>query len=476
MTIKLVVVISLILSAARAHGQNPIFEKIIGEKTIGEYAAECSQLSSGSIFLMGHADIDSVGQNDFSLTKLDSAGSLIWHKYYGTTDADYCNFGFKTSDHCFVFGGQSYGATGSGLIVKVDTLGNLIWQHSIQSPSYQSGYHRACEGSDSTYYVCGFQTDTSGGAGNNIYVEKLDYSGNTVWAKNFGSNLNDYAQSIEFTSDSNLILVSDRIAANFYYDIVISKLDTTGNVLWDVYQYKSTYNSGSQSIHELNDGSYLAIGESGLISLGTFDISLTKVSPSGNVLLDTLVSGTNESEAGFDFVEDTLNGDLYLVGYGWDTTLSEHQLLFWQTDSIGNVKAKSFYGTNNAPDIAYDIEPSVYGGYIFCGETNVASKQYYVIYDSVPGPLLSIPSEMETYGVELYPNPASSASIIHYPEITEDFNIELYSIHGKLLHRSSIKSGSSQYKLPKLPSGTVVVKFIGSGKTLNSKVLIQSAD
>lgn len=461
-----------LLWATHTYGQNPIFEKILGEKTIGEYAAECTQLNSGVIYLMGHADIDSIGQNDFSLTKLDSAGNLIWHKYYGTTDADYCNFGFKTSDHCFVFGGQSYGSMGSGLIVKVDTLGNLVWQHSVQSSSYQTGYHRACEGSDSSYYICGFQTDTTGGSGNNIFLEKLDYLGNTVWRKSFGSNLNDYAQSIEFTSDSNLILVSDRIAPNFYYDIVISKLDTAGNLLWDVYQYKATYNSGSQSIHELNDGNYLAIGESGLIINGTFDISLTKVSPTGVVLMDTLVMGTNESEAGFDFVEDTINGDLFMVGYGWDTTLSEHQLIFWQTDSIGNVKAKSFYGTNNAPDIAYDIEPSVYGGYVFCGETNVASKQYYVIYDSVPDPLLGTPSVNEGLPFSVYPNPIDRGKELYIRHDNEECSFRLYNVAGALLFSSKLSSMDLSIGLPENISGIVVVEIEVDGARFVEKLVV----
>lgn len=463
----------MILIDLSTMGQSPIFEKILGEKTIGEYAAECAQLNSGSIYLMGHADIDSIGSYDLSLSKLDSAGNLLWHKYFGTTDADYCNFGLKTSDHCFVLGGQSYSSTGSGYVIKVDTNGNLMWQHILQSPTYQTGYHRVCEGSDSTYYICGFQTDTTGGSGNNIFLEKLDYLGNTVWKKSFGSNLNDYAQSIEFTSDSNLIIVSDRIAPNFYYDIVISKLDTAGNLLWDVYQYKAAYNSGSQSIHELNDGNYLAIGESGLIINGTFDISLTKVSPTGVVLMDTLVMGTNESEAGFDFVEDTINGDLFMVGYGWDTTIAEHQLIFWQTDTVGNVKAKSFYGTNNAADIAYDIEPSVYGGYIFCGETNVASKQYYVIYDSVPDAIISSTHELSNVDISVYPNPVKRGSELHISHNGKACNIMLYNVAGEVLMLTRLSAYQETIDLPVGCYGVIMLEVEIDGNAFKRKVVIE---
>ena len=125
----------------------------------------------------------------------DASGNVYTTGYYsGTVDFD---------PGPGVFTLTSAGATNDIFVYKLNATGNLVWAKSLGGTGAEMGLSIAVDASGNVYTTGQFQgiadfdpgvgvvTFTS--AGNyDIFVSKLDASGNYVWAKCFGGTALDY--------------------------------------------------------------------------------------------------------------------------------------------------------------------------------------------------------------------------------------------------------------------------------------------
>ena len=133
--------------------------------------------------------------------------------------------------------------------------------------------HSIQQTSDGGYIVAGYTLSNDGDVsdGNNgkwdIWIVKLDGSGNKVWDKTYGGSRVDWVYSIQQTSDGGYIVagyaesidgdVSDDNNGSDYYWII--KLDGSGNKIWDKTYGGSDYQR-AYSIQQTSDGGYIFAG------------------------------------------------------------------------------------------------------------------------------------------------------------------------------------------------------------------------
>lgn len=149
------------------------------------------------------------GSNDIYVCKLNSNGDLIWVKQMGGTNSDVAN------------------------CLTVDNSGNV----------YSAGYFVGTADFDpgpSTY------TFTSAASNLDIFISKLDASGNFVWAKQMGGTASDQVKSIEVDANGNVYTTGifmgtadfDPGPATYSFstfgafDSFISKLNSSGDFIW----------------------------------------------------------------------------------------------------------------------------------------------------------------------------------------------------------------------------------------------------
>jgi len=65
-----------------------------------------------------------------------------------------------------------------------------------------------------------------------IFIQKLDASGNFLWAKSFGSNGADYMSSMQIDESGNIYMTGEARLCSSDGEFFIQKLDTDGNLLW----------------------------------------------------------------------------------------------------------------------------------------------------------------------------------------------------------------------------------------------------
>ena len=231
----------------------------------------------------GYAIIGSTGSNDGQVSgnhgladiwfiKLDSAGNLQFQKCFGGPDSEEGRCLIQTMDHGYILAGTT---------------------NSISGDVTGGGYHG------------GFPTV-------DFWVVKVDSIGNLQWQKCYGGSNNDYPLSIVQTYDSGFaicgyVFSDDGDVTGIHSldtsDIWVIKIDNTGNLIWQGC-YGGTDIDEAHSIIQASDSSLLIAGFTlsndgdviGNHGLGSSDCWILKLNQSGNLLSQKCLGGT-----GYDF-------------------------------------------------------------------------------------------------------------------------------------------------------------------------------
>jgi len=209
----------------------------------------------------GSTTLTSSGSTDIFIAKLDSSGNWLWAKKAGGTSPDYSwSIATDSSGNSYVTGSfreiASFGSTtltSSGdadiFVAKLDSSGNWLWVKQAGGTDYNTGCGIAIDSSGKSYVTGLFSGTASFGSTNltssgqdDIFVAKLDSSGNWLWAQKAGGTNNDEGRSIAIDSSGKSYVTglfsgtasfgTTTLTSSGSYDIFVAKLDSSGNWLW----------------------------------------------------------------------------------------------------------------------------------------------------------------------------------------------------------------------------------------------------
>ncbi len=242
-------------------------------------------------------------------------------------------------------------------ISKLDVNGNYVWAKSIGGGKHDESACIAVDESGNVYVTGSFRdtVDFDPGIGLiplvahnlDIFILKLDASGNFVWAKRIGGNFADGGEGIKLDRVGNIystgyfagIVDFDPGAGISNLGITngqgtfVSKLDSTGNFIWAKYMKPQTIGySGSYGYAIALDalGNIYTSGQFGgtvdfdpgigianLTGHGNWDIFVSKLDSAGNYVWAKGMGGVG-SEGGAAIAIDA-SGNVYTTGYFGDT-------------------------------------------------------------------------------------------------------------------------------------------------------------
>lgn len=164
---------------------------------------------NGNILFAGRTASSSFGGNDIFLMCTDSQGDTLWTRRYGGDQADEA---FRImdagNDEFLVCGYQRSFSAGvyDGFLMRVDTLGNIIWSKTYGSEQYDAIYG-VSKAADNGYMLVG-RTMVLGAGGNSGYIIKTDSLGNAGGCQDFNTVLPSGPANISVFQSP--IIVSDQ--------------------------------------------------------------------------------------------------------------------------------------------------------------------------------------------------------------------------------------------------------------------------
>ena len=205
-------------------GGNLIWTNALGGSQ-DEMAWNMDLCADGGIVVGGLAESNdgdvsvAMGSYDCWVVKLDSTGALMWEASYGGSGDDQLWDIHQTADGGYVFIGRSGSndfdvSANNGAwdiwVVKLDALGNLVWESNFGGSANDWGRSIA-ELPDGTYAAVGFTMSQDGDVGDplggaDVWVLRIDAMGNLLGEQTFGGSLTDYGNSIEMTADGGFIV------------------------------------------------------------------------------------------------------------------------------------------------------------------------------------------------------------------------------------------------------------------------------
>jgi hypothetical protein len=344
-------------------------------KTIGgsddDVAYSIIQSSDGGYVVAGWTRSFGAGGSDMYVVKLDSSGNVQWTKTIGGSVTDVASSIIQSSDGGYVVAGwtKSFGAGGFDMyVVKLDSSGNVQWTKTIGG-SKDDLAGSIIQSSDGGYAVAGW-TKSFGAGFADFYVVKLDSSGNVQWTKTIGGIDIDVPTSIIQSSDGGYVVAG--YTGSFGaggFDIYVVKLDSSGNVQWT-----KTIGGGSSffafdyasSIIQSSDGGYVVAGWTYSFGAGGSDMYVVKLDSSGNVQWTKTIGGSDGDKA-YSIIQSS-DGGYVVAGYTYSFGADYSDIYVVKLDSWGNVQWTKTIG-GSVTDVAYSIIQSSDGRYVVAGKT-----------------------------------------------------------------------------------------------------------
>jgi uncharacterized delta-60 repeat protein/uncharacterized repeat protein (TIGR02543 family) len=210
--------------------------------------------------------------------------------------------------------------------------------------------------SDGGYIVAG-GTDSFGAGENDIWVLKLSSMGEIEWQKTYGGSGDDFAHSIQQTSDGGYIVAGSREG-----DFWVLKLSPDGEIEWQK-TYGGIGDDFAHSIQQTSDGGYIVAGDIGLFS-GGYGAWVLKLSSTGDIEWKKTYAGTFETPS----IQQTSDGGYIVAGRAYfDSGYPDFWIL--KLSSTGEIEWQKTYGGSDS-DGASSIQQTGDGGYIVIGETS----------------------------------------------------------------------------------------------------------
>ena len=408
------------------------------------------------------------------LVKTNTGGDTLWTRVYGGTNSDNTHSTNlhsikETQDSGLIMtAGVNSGTTSSNrdiLLIRTKKNGDTLWTRSYGTPNYQ-GLSEVLETADGglilsgdTGWTDGFNTYTSHGL-----VVKTDTVGNIIWQKTYGGNHDDHLGEVEITDSGDYIVCGNTTSfndttKNYCY---VLRLNNNGDTVW-AKAYGPVYNT--RYLDRINDSTYLLTGLSGSANYGMMAVKFD--GRNGNILLSKEYGSTGSlnnvcltSDGGFMMASSTIDfGSPHFEGYvikadaNGNSGCYEYNftppVLNTQTQvGQANLKTKHFpiYVESSSPV----IERGIVIGTV-C--TNIGVEEL-------------------SANTLIYPNPAADNVTITFQNSFRG-EMELLNILGKSITTYPINGLTQKIDLKPVPAGPYFLRIRGNNSINTYKLLVQ---
>lgn len=278
---------------------------IIGKHEFTHFASEAIMTTDGNIVILGQTNY---GEKYF-LAKYSVYGEQLWMKTYEKGDI----IDARGIEEC---PGEGYMIISEGefmgtkldqiFVTKVNTSGDILWKKDYGTNESEAP-SKIIRTYDNQFMIAGYTSLPA--ANNDIYLLKIDKDGNQKFAKTVAKPEGQSARDLIETADHNYVIAGTTInpASVIDHHLYILKVSENGDKLWDNQQIEPSGSLNGRGIIELPDGSFALCGEK--VST-TYDSQafIAKTSAFGTFMWKKEFGEADKGEIAYDIVSDGNDG------------------------------------------------------------------------------------------------------------------------------------------------------------------------
>ncbi|MDH5466716.1 MAG: hypothetical protein OEY25_04790 [Candidatus Aminicenantes bacterium] len=372
------------------------------------------EASDGGYLVAGTSRLDVSNFSYLLVVKLDSNGTMEWHKSY--TGSTYISLLMiqETADGGCILGGSSatFNPEEEAVwVLKLTPGGDIDWSESYGR--IVNGYTRSIQPTSDGGYIFAGSTEMAEIGGQDIWVSKFTATLDVEWQRAYGGSdvLTIYDNPIAPTivyDDEDVCSVQPTIDGGYIltglyrdplesdWEALISKLDASGNIEWKqtylgyfgancVYSVQQTINRGfvfaGSSFNLVPGSSSLEISK---------DILVLKLDPEG-LLEWKRTFGGSDNDCAYS-IQQTEDGGFILKGTSISYGLGEGDILIMKLSSSGEIEWQKTYGTCTKEE-AHSLLQTSDGGYLASGYIYSfgAGARDFLLLKLLPDGLISSP-------------------------------------------------------------------------------------
>lgn len=566
---KLLLLVSCIITATLSMAQGPSFQwakNIPGQNGTAAVAVD----GSGNVYSIGISyggDFDP-SASSYTLplvyggtyvSKLDASGNFLWAKQFGGDDSN-CpvtpkSIALDASGNVYITGyfhgapdfdpsAGTFSITTSifdeAFIVKLDASGNFVFAKSYGGANidqavaikvdasgniYSTGYYRGVADFDPGV---GTYTLTTIASSFDVFISKLDASGNFVWAKNVSGGGDEKPVGLDLDNAGNVYVTGNFLnTADFdpsasVFNLVPSnngqnntfvlRLDPSGNFAWaKMLQGTSDVLATSIAIDELDNiyttGHFLgtvdfnpSVATNTLTSNGSYDIFISKLDVAGDYVWAKSM-GSTQIDLGLSLTTDASNNvystGSFMLSVDFDPNVGTNTLTAMHTshsdayllklDVTGNFGWARQLGSTNlvgtqGNSIITDGSGNIILGGSFQGPVDFDTEATTYTMTALPGKNFVLKMNSGTVGIKentlntdlkLYPNPNNGNFNLIIENIEKELSLDIYNLLGEKVYNQGITKQNSVLNL-NLKSGVYFVNITDiHGNKAIKKIIVQ---
>lgn len=369
-------------------------------------------------------------------------------------------------------------------IVKLDSMGNTIWEKSYDAPGDSSYVGWTIDYNELTGRIvtCGYLTkNTQDKQG---FIVEIDTAGNLL--KNLvpiNVNIHESNFISVISIDSILIAVGDRRGLGFNNrQPLICAVNTNGQLLWSHYFPPTSNNNFVANVVAINSQEFIlywvhAVKQGS--SPWVWVHHLVKMDIAGNIIWDKPVFYSYHTNGRLNYLD---NGNVVFSGVFKDTLGGPMNGYLVMFDTSGTILwDRMFVDTWGSFQWFRDGSPTEDGGFIMTGDANGnvlnpislnISQDLWIVKTDSNGLItsnnqLEPPPLAQSHLSPPYPNPANDYSMVDViiPPGIDNALLHIFDIAGREINTITLQAGLSQLKIETshLKSGTYLLAMSLNG-------------
>lgn len=266
---------------------NSILETVISTKGNDGIRA-VADIGNGDLILAGYSEVG--GKRLGWLVKVNFSGDVVWKKKYGRGSFnEFSDIVVNAKGNIVVTGTTNANGANDVWVAEMDKRGTVLWQKAFGGRKMDAG--RAIAMVDDGYIITGF-TNSKGIGKADVYVIRLDITGERKWENTFGTKKNEEGFDIQPTSNGFMVVGFNANAKNNAWVIDI---DANGKKRWDK-EFGGSQTDEAHTLVKTYDNHFAIAGGSRSNGGRRIQMWFTQINASGQQQIKDSYYGGNQDE------------------------------------------------------------------------------------------------------------------------------------------------------------------------------------